>query len=69
MSDLAQSRFVGMTVNERLMVADLLARFDAAAVARDRAAMLALLAQVELNASQAAQTADAILAAPKRYGY
>lgn len=43
--------------------------FDAAARARDRATMIALLEQVELSAQQVSETVDAILRAPKFYGY
>ena len=63
-----KSRFAGMTTNERLYEAGLLVSFDKAAKRRDRAAMIAVLNQVEL-ADQGAQIVDAILAKPKSYGF
>jgi len=54
-----------MTVNERLVDADLLDQFDAAAKRRDRPAMIDLLAQVDVSS----ETADAILNNPAFYGY
>ncbi|MFY9342653.1 MAG: hypothetical protein WAT39_09200 [Planctomycetota bacterium] len=57
----------GMTVNERLHTAGLLAAFDAAAKARDRARMLAILTQVAVPSPE--RTVAAILADPQRYGY
>jgi hypothetical protein len=64
-----RERYRGMTVNERLVVAGLLEQFDAATRRRDRAAMMALLAQVDLDPEQAALTTETVLANPKRYGY
>jgi hypothetical protein len=58
-----------MTVNERLFTAGLLAAFDAAARGRDRGGLVALLERVELYPDEAAETADAILREPRRYGY
>lgn len=57
----------GMTINERLVVADLLSSFEAAAKLRDRAAMIGLLAAVEVE--NAAASVDAVLQDPGRYGY
>ena len=45
----ARERYRGMAVNERLMVAYLMDQFDSAARRRDRAAMMALLTQVDLD--------------------
>jgi hypothetical protein len=59
----------GMTVNERLAAAGLLAEFDAAARRRDRSEMIAILMRVELTGAQAAETADRIIAKPSMYGY
>ena len=58
-----------MTVNERLFAAKLLSAFDAAVRRRQRAEMIALLERVELTSTEAGVTADAILAAPSRYGF
>jgi hypothetical protein len=55
-----QSDFAGMTVNERLYLAGLLPRFDAATRAADRNALIDLLGQVDL-ADQAAAIADGVL--------
>jgi hypothetical protein len=62
------SPYAAMTVNERLFAAGLLSEFDAAARARDRAGMIAILQAVDMG-EQAASTADAVLADPGRYGY
>lgn len=59
----------GMTANERLHAAGLMAAFDLAARQRDRAAMHALLERVQLSSAEAAVTTDLILASPGRYGY
>ena len=56
-----------MTVNERLIEAELLAAFDVASRARDRDAMVDNLSQVGVE--DAAGSADAILVDPSRYGY
>jgi len=62
------SKYSGMTTNERLFEAGLLDTFDQAARRRDRAAMIAALDQVELE-DQSAHVADTILANPKFYGF
>lgn len=56
-----------MTVNERLIEAGLLEAFDIAAKARNREAMLGLLAEIAVP--NPASTVDPILNDPKRYGY
>jgi hypothetical protein len=63
-----QADYSGMTVNERLFSAGLLADWDAAAQARNRKRMVDLLSKVDL-ADQADQIADSILANPRRYGF
>ena len=59
----------GMTVNERLFHLELLDRFDAAANARDIAAMTAVLVEARFSDEQAAQTARTIAGNPTHYGY
>ena len=59
--------YSAMTVNERLVEAGLLEAFDIAAKARNREAMLGLLA--EISVPNPASTVDPILNDPKRYGY
>ncbi len=56
-----------MTVNERLFDAGLLQAFDAAARARDRAEMIRIMSDVDVE--DAARSADSILQNPQRYGY
>jgi hypothetical protein len=56
-----------MTVNERLFDAGLTDAFDAAARARDRAEMIRLL--IEVDVEDAAWSADTILKRPEPYGY
>lgn len=62
-----RSRYAGMTVNERLFDAGLTDAFDAAARARDRAEMIRLL--IEVDVEDAAWSADTILKRPEPYGY
>ena len=64
-----EPRYAGMTVNERLFAADLLDAFDAEVLKRDRKAMIAILARVEMTPEQCIQTTDAILADPRKYGF
>ncbi len=59
----------GMTVNERLYHFGLFDRFDAAARSRDVQAMVHVLLEAQLSQAQASQTAHAVAADPKRYGY
>jgi hypothetical protein len=61
--------YAGMTVNERPFVAGLIGAFDAAINASDREKAIGVLCEVEINAGQAAQTVDAALANPAKYGY
>ena len=59
--------YAGMTVNERLFDAGLMEAFDAAATAKDRAEMVRLLREVDVE--DAALSADTILKDAQRYGY
>lgn len=59
--------YSGMTVNERLYVAGLLDKFDAAARSRNRDEMLNILRKVDVENQE--QTADAILENPRMYGH
>jgi len=63
------SQLGGMTVNERLSVAGLIERFDAAARGREESVMVAILRQVDLAEADAAACAAAILANPVKFGY
>jgi hypothetical protein len=63
------SLYAGMTVNERLVVSGQMAAWDAAVVRRDRAGMIAVLMATELSEKQAAETTDAVLANPQKYGF
>jgi len=60
------NKYDGMTVNERLFAAGLLDQFDDAARQRDRHALLAILARVEMTPNQAQQTVDTVLANERR---
>jgi hypothetical protein len=64
----ADEQFAGMTVSERLFEAGLLAGFDDACRARDRAKMIGLLQKVALH-DEAPRIADTILADPVKYGF
>ena len=59
----------GMTVNERLVVAGLLQRWDQSVKARDRDAMIAILQSVDLPETESARIADSVLANPTKYGF
>jgi hypothetical protein len=63
------SLYAGMTVNERLVVSGEIAAWDAAVIRRDRAGMIAVLMVTELSEKQAAETTDAVLADPRKYGF
>ncbi|HVT37842.1 MAG TPA: hypothetical protein VHE78_02240 [Gemmatimonadaceae bacterium] len=63
------SRYAGMTTNERLFEAGLLDAFDRAARARDREEMTRLLKATELPSSEAARIVESVLANPTRYGF
>lgn len=60
------SRYAGMTLNERLFAAGLIEAFDAAKRTRDRAEMIRLLTDVDVD--DAAWSADTILETPARIG-
>ena len=60
-----QGRYAGMTVNERLFVAGLLEKFDEAVRLRDRAGIVRLLTEVEVE--DADSSADAILQNPGHF--
>jgi hypothetical protein len=62
------SRYAGMTVNERLHAANLFAEFDAAVRVRNRSELIRILESLELTSTQAAQSADMILERPKSWG-
>lgn len=61
--------FGGMTVNERLFVAGLLQQFDGAIDAGDRQRAIELLIRVAMSDVGAAETVDAVLSNPAKYGY
>jgi hypothetical protein len=62
------SLYAGMTVNERLVTAGLIAAWDAAVISGDRAKMIEILMATELSEKQAVETSDAVLANPGKYG-
>lgn len=62
-----QSRYAGLSANERLEVAGLRAEFDSAANSRNRSEMIRILAQIDVE--EAGWLADMIIADPRRYGY
>lgn len=63
------SAFAGMTVNERLFHAGLIARFDATVLAKENAEAISILQQIELSREQATETVTAIFENPGIYGY
>ena len=63
------SLYAGMTVNERLVTSGQMAAWDEAVAKRDRAGMIKVLMATELSEKQAAETTDAVLADPRKYGF
>jgi hypothetical protein len=63
------SLYAGMTVNERLVIAGLIAAWDEAVISGDRAKMIEILMATDLTAEQAAYSTDATLANPEKYGF
>ena len=63
------SLYAGMTVNERLVIAGLIAAWDEAVGRRDRVRMIEILMATDLSDKQAAETTDAVLADPAKYGF
>ena len=63
------NKYSGMTVNERLFVANLLSEFEDAAKNRDKDKMIEILQKVELPVEQAKETTKAIIDNPSMYGH
>ncbi len=59
----------GMTVNERLFEAHLLADVERAGFARDYQGMVDILKQVEMTQDEAEIAAHGIIDDPERFGY
>lgn len=69
-SETMEEQFIAcMTVNERLFHFGLFELFDDAARARDVPALVQVLVRAKLSEEQAMQTAKAVVADPRRYGY
>ena len=63
-----ESKYAGMTTNERFFEAGLLSDWDAAARSRHRERMIELLSRVDLG-DQAEWIADTVLSNPEKYGF
>jgi hypothetical protein len=61
------SKFAGMTVNERLAEAGLIAQWDDACRRSDRDEMIRVLLRVDLSEARAASCVDAVVAHPEIY--
>lgn len=59
----------GLTLNERLRVAGLVDKFDAAIAAGDQAEAVKLLVKTGLRKPEAEDKVNNILADPRAYGY
>jgi hypothetical protein len=59
----------GMTVNERLVLCGVIDQWDDAVRRRSRTEMIQVLRGVALSEQQAAQTTDATLQNPQKYGF
>ena len=62
-----QSRYLGLTIIERLDLAGVRDDFDAAARARNRTEMIRILGRLEVQ--EPVWSVDMIIANPRRYGY
>ena len=69
MNDQFRSKYAGMTLNERLVDAQIEQEFARAVQNADRKRLRELLITVEISPSEADQTAETILASPAKYGY
>ena len=58
----------GMTVNERLFACGVLDKWDSAARLRKRQEMIEILCSAAMTEQQAAETTDAVLRDPRKYG-
>ena len=65
---IGDTQIVGMTVNERLAHFGLFAAFDSAVESRDPQSVINVLLRAKLTIEQATATAEAVLAAPSKYG-
>ena len=63
-----ESRYGGMTTNERLFEAGLLSEWNSAARSRNRERMIELLSKVDLG-DQAEWIVDTVLSNPGKYGF
>lgn len=63
------SKFLGMTVNERLYSFGLMDQFDSAIQRRDEDKAISILMETELNDQSAKETVEAIMKSPGKYGY
>mgnify|MGYP000156244647 CR=1 FL=1 len=63
------SRYRGITLNERLLVSGLLAKFDEAIKTGSQDEAVNILLKTGLRKVEAEETAKAILNNPKEYGY
>ena len=67
MAEETPSPYGGMTVNERLVTSGKMESFEAAALTRDREAMIRILREVDVPSPE--WTVDSLLENPSRYGY
>jgi len=63
-----ESRYTGMTTNERLFEAGLLSEWKAAARSHNRKRMIELLGKVDLE-QQAESITETVLSNPGKYGF
>ncbi len=61
--------YAGMTINERLFEAGSFNEFDAAIESGDRRRAIEVLVRVAMTEDGAAETVDAVLLNPSKYGY
>ena len=66
---MADDRFRGMTMIERLFEAGLIDEWDKAVNVKDASKMADILVRVSISPDEATQTATTILANSKLYGY
>ena len=68
-TDRAGRDYSGMTVNERLFVANLFEDWIKAAKERNGGKMIDILVQVDLTRKEAEESVGQVLSDPKKYGF
>jgi hypothetical protein len=63
------SKYLGMTLNERLFVSGLMGEFDKTVKSKNKLLIVDILRKVGLDQLAAEKTAETIFSNPEKYGY